>query len=191
MGVKKMISLLKTVEKLITLLILTLSLLLVLFLFSSKHNKDGIPSLGNYRFFIVASESMKPALRAGDVIIVEPLDITLVNKSDIITFRDHRDPGKIVTHRVMEINKGKGLEITTKGDANTNSDSGSVTAKDIIGRLILRIPYFGKLLDFTFSKSGLIWLVLVPAAIALICETRKVALILSDQDRKNFRKGQW
>jgi signal peptidase I len=86
----------------------------------------------------VTGASMRPALEAGDVVIVNPS--ADVESGDIALFSQ---PGHgPVLHRVVAVENGM---LTTKGDANSSSDAEPVAPENVGGIAACVIP-FGKAL---------------------------------------------
>ncbi len=92
---------------------------------------------------VVATGSMAPAIQVGDVVLVWPIDPDKLEEGDIIRYKGD---GYTVIHRVVEVNgrDTDDLQLITKGDANNGNDS-PVSREQIIGKVILKIPYIGKL----------------------------------------------
>ena len=101
---------------------------------------------GIFRFSLtaIASDSMYPALKKGDAVIMEKVDEKnrdSLKKGDIVAFEEN---GSIVTHRILTIEMEDGEErIITKGDNNYTKDVTKKTKDDIIGIVKLRIPLLG------------------------------------------------
>ena len=113
----------------------------------------------NNPFYVVASESMLPKLKVGDLLIVKHdyVGFTAFNDlkiGDIIVFKT---PGvtsdgqhKIIVHRVAQIvndNDGNRI-IRTKGDANPSSIpflDYPIREKNYIGKVVYIIPHIGLL----------------------------------------------
>ena len=83
------------------------------------------------------SGSMGPAIRAGDVILVEDPTGEPIEPGRVVTFRDPGDPGRLVTHRITGVNRDGTYR--TKGDANADADSTPLTEEQIdgVGRLVV------------------------------------------------------
>ena len=92
----------------------------------------------------IASDSMYPALKKGDAIIIEEVtdkNINTIRKNMIVAFEED---GKIITHRIISIELEEGEEyIITKGDNNPSKDVTKKKKNDIIGIVRLRIPFLG------------------------------------------------
>lgn len=139
--------------------------LLALYILSSNFN-----IFGHYRPFLVQSGSMEPAIMTGDVIVIKSQDSYVIN--EVVTF--HNNSGRVVTHRIVAVEKGAINHYATKGDANRSGDEDSISDEQIIGKVILVIPKLGYLVAFTKSKWGLIMLLLIPATIFIIDELLKI-----------------
>jgi len=115
----------------------------------------------NNPFYVVASESMVPVLKVGDLLIVQhatmvsnaPASFNDLKIGDIIVFRSPgiiEDTGQreVIVHRVADIQTGSHGEriITTKGDANDVSIPGvdnPVRVNNYIGKVLYVIPGIG------------------------------------------------
>lgn len=145
--------------------------LAVLILLISLTLVPQINTLFNYQFFLVQSGSMEPSIITGDVIIVKPSHT--YHQNDVVTFVDYNQ--RVVTHRIIEIQeKNNGLNLITKGDANRVQDNAQITPNQIIGKVVLTLPRLGYLITFGRSKLGLILLVIIPAALIIYGESRKL-----------------
>ncbi len=102
-----------------------------------------------FRLLTVSSNSMYPALSAGDVIVVKPAAMSAVEIGDIVLFTAGGD-SILTVHRVVGRNevvtnvtsRGTGERTTftdyrlvTQGDANPAPDGGEVTAAQLQGQL--------------------------------------------------------
>ena len=99
----------------------------------------------------VATGSMEPTIRVGDVVMVCWTDAENLEVGDIIQYR--KDDYTVI-HRIVECQENeKGVtEYITQGDYNNAPDSDPVTAEQIKGRVILTIPEIG---NFTLWLNGL------------------------------------
>jgi signal peptidase len=95
---------------------------------------------------VIATGSMEPEIKPGDVILVEKVkdmdDINALKIDDIIQFQ--RD-GVLISHRVIEIKDSEesGLQFKTKGDNNPTPDTDLVKPQDIKGTVIYKVPKIG------------------------------------------------
>lgn len=120
---------------------------------------------------IVVTDSMVPALRAGDLVFLQPIN-ELITPGMVISY-DFQ--GKLITHRVVEV---VGDMLVTKGDNNQEVDPWRVPFSNVIGEPNLRIPYAGYLLEFVKSPAGFLLLIILPACWIIVIEARKIAINL-------------
>lgn len=101
-------------------------------------------------FFVINSDTMIPALKINDLIIVGDVHIfNNTNVGDIIVFRKPAGEDRIIVHRIAEITSENGKRvIITKGDASPVSIPGvdfPVNSHNFIGRVKFVIPEIGVL----------------------------------------------
>ena len=120
--------------------------------------------------FVVLTASMTPAIAPGDVVIVADRDPARIAEGDVITFiRGNNEVP--VTHRVTSVTEGTaGLAFETKGDANSDVDSSLVPAGNVVGTVILTIPYIGYVVQFTNTPYGFVALVAGPIGLFVASE---------------------
>ena len=112
-----------------------------------------------YSAAIVISESMKPAIQMGDVVVTKRVaSMDDIEIGSIISFTQGDD---LVTHRVTSI---EGSTMQTQGD-NSEPDPWMVDLSDVQGRFLFRVPYMGYVSDFVRSPMGWVVLVIVPATV--------------------------
>ena len=127
-------------------------------------------TVGADHSFVVLTASMTPAIAPGDVVIVNERDPSTIAEGDVITFLRGTSETP-VTHRVTAVTTSDGtLAFETKGDANDNVDSGLVPATNVIGTVMLTIPYIGYVIQFGNSTYGFIALVVIPFGLLLVTE---------------------
>jgi len=115
-----------------------------------------------YNLYLVRSESMRPAINMGDLIITSPMNGPLngeVKPGTVITYEFSND---LVTHRVKSI---EGTTLVTQGDAVEDPDPWSVDLSDIRGIYLFKIPYVGFLTSFVQSKFGWFMMIIIPGAL--------------------------
>lgn len=120
--------------------------------------------------YVVLTASMTPAISPGDVVIVAEQDPATIAEGDVITFY-RGDENTPTTHRVIDVEETtNGPEFETQGDANDDPDSGTVSPEQLIGAVILTIPFIGYVTQFASSTLGFVLLVVVPFGLLLITE---------------------
>lgn len=105
-------------------------------------NRNG-RSLFNYNMYIITTDSMKPSINSGDIIITKRGKEQNLNIGDIIAFNKQ---GDVITHRIIDIKENQDNKKTyiTKGDNNNTQDKQGVLYNEIVGKQILKIPLIGK-----------------------------------------------
>lgn len=108
--------------------------------------------------YVVASGSMTPTLREGDVIVVDSsIDVTGLKNGDIITYLVDASDGfstLVIVHRIVESGVGPDGKYVfwTKGDANTEMDL-PITELDVTGRVLYSVPFVGALTSTKYSGT--------------------------------------
>ena len=91
---------------------------------------------------VIASGSMAPFMKVGDIAIVARAAPGSIGAGDVIEFR--RDDGSRVLHRVVQVYESGGeTAFETMGDANSSPDSGLVLFENVDGKVIAVIPKLG------------------------------------------------
>lgn len=124
----------------------------VISIISVKLMKNSYPKVFGYSYFSVISGSMEPTINVGDEVIVKLTQD--VKDDEIITFKED---GVFVTHRIVKIN---GEDIVTKGDNNDSIDNPK-KYNDVIGKVVVIIPYLGKIKYIITNKYFVICIIVV------------------------------
>ena len=97
----------------------------------------------HYRMIMIATPSMTGEINEGDAVIYEQYDGRTVKKDEIVVFT--KDGEALIVHRIVEVQQ-LNVEIyyITKGDANESADSGFITAENIQGVVLFKLPYVGQ-----------------------------------------------
>jgi signal peptidase len=131
------------------------------------------PITGNYKLMIVQSGSMEPAVKMGGLVVVKPVDDYKIG--DVITFGPYTREKAPTTHRIHDIKvTGGEPSYITKGDANEEPDNREIAKRDILGKVLFSIPYLGYAVDFAKKPLGFALIIIVPAAIIIFDEIRKI-----------------
>jgi hypothetical protein len=149
-----------------------------------------IPYDGNDNFALSIANPFGRTLSIGDIIIVQgvnPKDFnTNYPNSDIIVFHDPYDPSMLIVHRITAVETVNGtLYFQTKGDGNGNPwpekpvsnldpwDSNSppgVPASMVVGKVVMRIPWFGWITLFMRDNSWGLPIVIMVIILLVIVE---------------------
>jgi signal peptidase len=139
--------------------------------------------LAGYRPVAVYSGSMEPDLAVGSLAFVERVPSEQIAVGDVITFTDPYQPGRLVTHRVVETAEQPegGLAYRTKGDANLERDPWTIALGEQGGRVAFDLPYAGYALWYAKTREARTLLILLVAGLVLVALLRS---IWRDDDRK-------
>jgi len=131
------------------------------------------PITGNIKFFIVQSGSMEPAIKMGSIVMIKPVDEYKID--DVISFGEVTRIKSPTTHRIydMKVIEGNPIYIT-KGDANNAPDQREVRKRDILGKVLLDIPYLGFAVNFAKKPMGFVLIIGIPAVVIISDEVRKI-----------------
>lgn len=149
---------------------------------------SAFPITGNIKFLTVLSGSMEPVIKTGSVVVVKPVNDYKVG--DIITFGPYSKTKAPTTHRIQDIKVQGGEPVyITKGDANNASDTRTVTKRDIVGKVVLDVPYIGYAVAAAKKPIGFALIIIVPAAIIVYDEIRKVWAEIKKLRKKTRKKN--
>ena len=125
----------------------------------------------SYSLYLVRSESMRPAINMGDLIITGPVDGPIngeIKAGKIVTFSHGKE---LVTHRVQSINQAS---LVTKGDAVEDPDPWPVILSNVSGVYLFKIPYVGYLTSFIQTKFGWFLTIIIPATALVLWLVRDI-----------------
>jgi signal peptidase I len=108
------------------------------------------PHLLGYRTMTMLTASMSPEIDPGDVTVVTPIAVADVTEGMVITYHKPIDDRSLVTHRVVSVETGidGGIQVRTKGDANTGIDPWTATLQgDTAYEVRAVIPELGHLIQ--------------------------------------------
>ena len=134
----------------------------------------------DYNLYLVRSESMKPAINMGNMVVIGPLNGE-VKPGMIVTYERGKE---LVTHRVLSVN---GDTLVTKGDAMEEADPWTVTLSDVKGAYLFQIPYVGYVSNFVRTKLGWFLLIITPAALLVALLIKG---IIKEALRENVETGE-
>ena len=144
-----------------------------------------LPISGNFKVMTVLSGSMEPEIKTGSIIVVKPTNQYRIG--DIITFNSAKKDIPSITHRIVEMKVIEDAPVyITKGDTNNAPDTREIGQKDIIGKVLVDIPYMGFVVDFARKPLGFMLIIGVPAVAIIVDEVRKIIKeVKKDKDKEN------
>lgn len=164
---------LKTIGNILYFLLFVLVILLLIVVILQRASDNSI-SIAGVRMFTVATGSMEPVYEVGDVLIAKEVSPEDIKIDDDIVYRGNKGSfdGKIVTHRVIDIQKdGENYKITTKGVANTEKDP-EITQEQVYGKIVYKVKtlsFLGKLISNIYIFYFIIF---IPIAIIIYRQIR-------------------
>ncbi|MCX6759561.1 MAG: signal peptidase I [Candidatus Nealsonbacteria bacterium] len=134
---------------------------------------SAFPIPGNYKVLVVQSGSMEPKIKTGSIVVVKPEKDFKIG--DVITFGPYSKTKAPTTHRIydMKVVGGEPIYIT-KGDANNAPDTREIKKADIVGKVLFSVPFLGYAVDFAKKPIGFALLIIVPAALIIVDEIKKI-----------------
>lgn len=99
-----------------------------------------VSGVTSFVMIAIGSNSMSPVIRKGDAILYKKVDIEDVEIDDILVFNYD---GRVVVHRIIDINEDDKIVIYTKGDNNEVEDGWKITEDMVIGKYLFKIPFIG------------------------------------------------
>lgn len=104
-----------------------------------------IPRLAGATPYTVLTDSMRPTLPPGTLVVVKPVAIDHIGIGDIVTYQLKSGQPAVVTHRVVSLGFNAKHEriLQTKGDANKSADPKGVVAGQVRGRVWYAVPLLG------------------------------------------------
>lgn len=177
-------SVLKIIANILSWTIFAILIVVAIFLFyltiSSKiYAKKGIAYEPKFSLYTIISPSMEPNLRVYDIIIDQRIDSANdIKIGDIITFisTSSISSNKTVTHRVIDIviDDSGNYHYKTKGDNNISPDSAYAEYKNVIGKVLFKIPQLGRIQFFLANQAGWLVVVVIPALFIIIKDIMKI-----------------
>jgi signal peptidase len=130
--------------------------------------------LAGYRLQEVRTGSMDPTYPIGSLLVSEPIDASEVDTGMAVTFIDPADRSRLVTHRVVRIERDRegSVSFVTQGDANPDADAEPVPPDHVRSRVRWSVPHLGGVLARLRGPWAVALVLGVPVALALVGEVR-------------------
>lgn len=159
----------------------------------SLNTKDrGVTNISGRVLLNIQTDSMKPTINPGDLIITKQYNGEEIKEGDIISFfAFEQDTTIIKTHRVIEVNNTNGtITFTTKGDNSVAQDQIELTKNDIVAIYEsndyngTKVPFIGKIFSFLQSQVGFLLCIIFPLLIFFIYQLYKFIETIIDEKKK-------
>ena len=184
----------KTVTKILSWIVLSflilLAGLLIYNIVSSKlYEIRGQKYEPELALYTIISPSMEPNINVYDVVVTKKVkDFNSIKEGDVITFVSTSTLGEglTVTHRVIEVVKTEDdIKFRTQGDNNPVADSSLASSKNVMGKVLFKIPWIGHVQFFLQSKGGWLFALLIPAMAIVIYDIFKVLRLSNIKQKVN------
>ena len=175
----------KTIKKIVEIIAIILIYNIILIIVSSINGKNF--NILGYKAYIVTTDSMQPSINAGDIVIVKNGKKDKIGQGDVITFNQNDE---VITHRVIKnITEENNVEYITKGDNNNTEDTFKVKYDDVIGKMVITIPYLGKIISILDNKIIILILLLV-ILIIIFRKIEKNEKLENRREKKKIEKNE-
>ena len=127
------------------------------------------PLVSGWGAYVVASDSMRPSIAVGDVVLARPTgEDHKVHVGRVYVFDDPARPERLLVHRIVE--RRDDGDFTTAGDANDVTDLTPLKSSGIRAQAILLVPHVGLPVHWVRTRDWiplLAWLLATAAAFVL------------------------
>lgn len=135
-------------------------------------------SIHGYKLLSVQTDSMLPAIRPGDALVIAPAHHKqLLKPGDIISYHSPKNPKVIVTHRLISVDPKTGW-LKTQGDKLQRPDP-AFSPEFLSGKAIAIAPKLGLAINLLFQPIGLMALIYLPAVLLVSAEISKFNKLLN------------
>lgn len=124
--------------------------------------KSAIPSFFGRSLLVIATPSMTGSVDAGDAIIIKKSATYEVG--DVITYFPAGESVS-VTHRIVRI---EGEKYYAKGDANETEDPDPIFSTQIAGKMTVRLPNLGIIIEWLRTWQGVAFIVSIGAVVVAL-----------------------
>ncbi len=143
-----------------------------------KSTKEGVHRAPLFGAYVIISPSMVPNINVLDAVVTMRVDAKELQKNDVITFvsKDPTHSGITVTHRIVGVKQTESgsYAYRTKGDNNNVEDQTLVSYDDVIGKVMIRIPYIGYLQQFLTTRFGWLLVIVLPCLFIVVGDIVKL-----------------
>lgn len=153
--------------------IITVFLVMLLAIVATQRVSNNKASIAGFRVFTVITESMVPKYNIGDAICTVYVDPSEIKVGDDVTYIGEQDSfkDKIITHRVINIEKGENdlYIFETQGIANDEPDP-KINQTQIYGKVIYKIKTISYLNGIIGNLYGMYFAIFIPMGIILFLD---------------------
>ena len=128
--------------------------------------------LFGYKTYVIASDSMYPVLKKGDVIIIEEVDYDMIEVGDIVTYQGlvGEVEDKVITHKVIDIFYEENEKVLrTRGITNKIIDP-NVYENQVYGKYLCKLSLISFVNKIVSNRIGFILFIIIPLGLLVILE---------------------
>ncbi len=180
---------LKTIGNILYIIFFIIVVLMLIVVILQRVSDNSI-SLGGYRLFTVATGSMEPKYKVGDILISKSVDSNEIQVGDDIVYKGAEGSfkGKTVTHQVVSIEDENGKKkITTKGIANIEEDP-KIDESQVYGKVIYKVKSLSFLSQLIKNIYVFYFIIFIPIAIIIFRQIRVLLKKDDDEDEEDDEK---
>lgn len=167
---------LKIIGNILYYLLVVFIVLILLVVILQRVTKNNA-SIGGIRIFNIVTESMVPEYKVGDILISKSTSLDKIKVGDDIVYLGNKDTftGKVVTHRVIDIEKNEDgtYLFHTKGIANTAEDP-VVSGSQVYGVIIYKTVILSFISKIINNLYGFYFLIFTPLTILIVVKIIKI-----------------
>lgn len=163
---KRKVVLLKIIIYTITVIMLYNFLIIGLTAITDKNNT----SILGFRAYIITTESMKPNINPGDIVIIKEVTEEKLNINDVVTVKTENG---INTHRIIKIKYNPEKQYIIKGDNNNIEDENTIVISQVLGKKVLKIPYMGNIAKVLQDEVYIIIIVIIVLQIFILYQNKQ------------------
>ena len=167
---------LKTIGNILYTLLFILVVLMLLVVVMQRATNNTI-AIGGFRMFSVATGSMIPVYEVGDVLVSKEIDGEDIKVGDDLIYQGKKGSfaGKIVTHRVISIEKQEdgNYKIITQGVANNAADP-EIDQTQVYGKVICNVKILGLIGKLVRNVYTFYFILLIPVAVLIVKNVRNI-----------------
>lgn len=133
---------------------------------------SGNQSIFGYRLFAVATGSMVPDYNVNDVLAIKEVDHDELKVGDDITYLGQKQDlsGKIVTHRIINIEEKDGKKTYLTKGINNKVEDPTIGDNQIYGKVVGKVPIITQINHIVKNQYGFFFLIFLPLVIVIFLE---------------------
>ena len=146
--------------------------LLLYVVFTIIQRVSGNQSIFGYRLFAVATGSMVPDYNINDVLAIKEVNHNEIKVGDDITYLGKKQDvrGKIVTHRIIDIEEKNGKKTYLTKGINNEVEDPTIGDNQIYGKVVGKVPVVTQINHIVKNQYGFFFLIFLPLVIVIFLE---------------------